>query len=165
MTHAAPGDHDGGSRLLVIAIGNRFRGDDGVGGVVLDTLAEHPQAAALDLLELDGEPTRLIDAWDGRAGVVVVDAVRLDDGTPGNVVELDDREAHDPHTVARWSAGVSSHAAGLGEAVRLGTVLDRLPRRLAVVGVVVGAPAEGPGLSAPVAGAVEVAVAAVLRHV
>ena len=166
MTDPIPGDRSGASRPLVIAIGNRFRGDDGVGGAVLDALAAHPKAAALDLLELDGEPTRLIDAWDGRDSVVVVNAVRLDDGTPGTVVELDDREAHDPrHRRPVVGRGVEPCCRP-----RRGRPAGRRARSPAPAagrggGGGRGTPAEGPGLSAPVAGAVEVAAAAVLRRI
>ena len=163
MTDPALRDRSGASLPLVIAIGNRFRGDDGVGGAVLDALAAHPQAAALDLLELDGEPTRLIDAWDGRPHVVVVDAVVDASRRVGEVVVIAARRGGESvgDALAGWTAGVSSHSAGIAEAVRLGEVLDRMPADLTVVGVVGGDFGDGPGLSPPVAAAIPAAADAV----
>ena len=50
------------SRPLVVAVGNRFRSDDGVAGVVLDRLAAMAVVTErADLVELDGEPARLVE--------------------------------------------------------------------------------------------------------
>ena len=148
---------------LVIGIGNRFRRDDGVAAAVLDALAAPagtPGASRTDVefAELDGEPTRVVDAWAQRQLVVVVDALADPTRRPGDVVTM---RAEDATTVAGWVAPVSGHSAGLAEAMRLGEVLDRMPALLVVVGVVGADFAEGPGLSDAVAGAVEDAAAAV----
>jgi hydrogenase maturation protease len=152
------------TRPLVIAVGNRFRGDDGVAGAVLDALAAMagvPDRA--DLMELDGEPTRLVDAWEARLRVAVVDAVRAPDRLPGELVVLSGSEALDPVSVARWSCGVSGHSAGLAEALRLASVMQRLPAELCVVGVVAASIEHGTELTKPVAAAVPGAVAAVIE--
>lgn len=152
-------------RSLVIAVGNRFRGDDGVAGAVLDVLAQLPGVtAATDLVELDGEPTRLVDAWSGRARVVVVDAVHAPQRAPGELVVLSGDEAVSADTVARWTSGVSGHSAGLSEALRLGSVLGRMPDDLCIVGVVVASVGHGTQLSTEVAAAVPAATRAVTDY-
>ncbi|MGB8649776.1 MAG: peptidase M52, partial [Mycobacteriales bacterium] len=62
-----------------------------------------------------------------------------------------------------WAATgrAGTHALGLAAAVELARVLDRLPRRLVVVGVEAADFAHGAPLSAPVAAAVDHAAAAV----
>jgi hydrogenase maturation protease len=146
---------------LVVAIGNRFRRDDGVAPAVLDELHRRSGATLgdgagvgplVELVELDGEPTRLLDAWEGRSCAVVLDAVHDPTRAPGEVVVLDGGEE-----LARWDAGCSSHSGGLVEALRLGQALRRLPDRVVVVGVVVGDLGDGPGLSPPVRAAVPLA--------
>ena len=150
-------------RPLVIAIGNRFRTDDGVGGAVLDALGDDPRVTgAVELLELDGEPARLVDAWAGRDRVAVIDALRVAGRAPGEVVVLGGADATDPTTVAGWHAGVSGHGAGLAEALRLGSTLDRLPGELSVVGVVASSVAHGTALTPAVADAVVTARDAVI---
>lgn len=152
------------TRPLVIGVGNRFRGDDGVAGAVLDTLAARVGVLeGADLIELDGEPTRLVDAWEARLRVAVVDAMRAPDRQPGELVVLSGSEALDPESVARWSCGVSGHSAGLAEALRLGSVMQRLPAELFVVGVVAASVEYGSELTQRVAAAVPAAVAAVVE--
>ena len=153
------------ARPLVIGIGNRFRGDDGVAGEVLDALGGAGAVAdGVELLELDGEPTRLVDAWEGRTSVIVVDAVLSDGADPGELVILEGADAVDPEHVGPWNAGVSGHSAGLAEALRLGAVLGRLPGELVVIGVAATDFGEGPGLSTPVRAAVDGVVAEVRRR-
>jgi hydrogenase maturation protease len=147
-------------------MGNPWRRDDGVGAAVLRALrgadpgpgpaVDSTVDPAVDLLDLDGEPARMVEAWDGREVTVVVDAVVDPARRPGEVVLLDGgaREA------ASRPAVVSGHSAGLEDAIRLGRALGRMPRRLAVVGVVAADLGQGPGLSPEVAAAVDEAAAA-----
>lgn len=145
-------------RPLVIAIGNRYRRDDGIAGAVLDALAASSDQPDAELLELDGEPTRVVEAWAQRTSVVVVDAV-VDSGREAGEVVL--MEASDAAAVVGRRAMVSGHAAGLAEAMALGRVLERMPAQLTVVGVVGSDFGEGPGLSPVVGAAVEPAVVVV----
>lgn len=134
------------ARPLVIGVGNEFRRDDGVGPAVVARL--RGEAVDADLTLADGEPTRLVDAWDGRDLVVVVDAVRTG-AAPGTVVVLDALTADLP-----TGPTASTHAAGIGQAVEWGRALDRLPGALWLVGVEGADFGEGPGLSAAVGAAV-----------
>ena len=131
---------------MVIGVGNPMRRDDGVGAAVVARL---PEQAGVDLVELDGEATRLIEAWSGRALAIVIDAA-VAGAAPGTLHEVVvGRDA-----LPGWAAGGSTHAAGVAEAVALAEALGRLPKRLVVLGV---EPADldlGPGLSSPVAAAV-----------
>lgn len=144
-------------RVVVIGVGNRYRGDDGVGHRVIDRLSEDVEAAQasaghpsrpptgrLERTELcysDGEPTRLLEQWDGADLAIVVDAV-LSGAEAGSIAVLD---AADDDLPAR--AATSSHASGVGEAWALGSALDSLPARLLVVGVEAGSVHDGEGLT------------------
>ena len=65
--------------VVVIGVGNRYRRDDGAGPAVLDALAvQTRRLQRARLVELDGEPARIVDAWTGADLAVVVDAVRSD---------------------------------------------------------------------------------------
>ena len=144
------------SRPLVIGVGNPYRRDDGVGPAVVAALAAGEVAGAggaVEVIELDGEATRLVESWAARPLAVVVDALRTGEA-PGSVHRLvvgDDQ-------LPGWGAGASSHAAGLAEAVALGAALDRLPARLGVIGIAPADVGDGPGLAEPVAAAVARAV-------
>ena len=89
----ATGDREACLRPLVVGIGNRFRRDDGVAAAVLDALAAPAGTFGagrtdVDVAELDGEPTRVVDAWAQRQLVVVVDALADPTRRPGDVVTM-----------------------------------------------------------------------------
>jgi hydrogenase maturation protease len=114
---------------VVICVGSLFRGDDAMG---LRAAAELRKRLSPDILvlERDGEPTALLEAWDGADTVVVVDAVRSGN-VPGTVVRCE----FGRQPLARSARPASSHALGVAETVALGSALGRLPRRLIVWGV------------------------------
>jgi hydrogenase maturation protease len=146
-----------GRRAVVIGVGNEFRRDDGAGPEVVARLRGRVPEAA-DLLVSDGEPTRMIEAWDGAGLVIVVDAVRAEPAVPGRLHRLAlDRTATGP------SGSVSSHGFGLGDAIGLALALDRMPGRLIVHAVEAADLSQGAGLTPAVAAVIDTLAAAVLR--
>ncbi len=129
-------------RIVVAGVGNELRRDDGIGPAAIAGLGAG-LPAAVETVTLDGEPARLIEAWDGADLAVVVDAC-TSGAAPGTVHRIED-----PST-GPIPAPSSSHGAGVAEAVRLGTALGRLPRRLVVLAVEGADFGPGPGLSEPV---------------
>lgn len=146
---------------LVVALGNRWRGDDGVGPRVLDRLRllDAGLGDDADVAELDGEATRLVDAISDRELVVIVDAVR-GAGAPGTVHRLD-LDLHHPAP----SRPASSHGTGVADAIALGAALGRLPPRVVLVGVEAGRVGHGAGLSPAVTAALDEAAELVRREV
>jgi hydrogenase maturation protease len=140
---------------VVIGVGNEFRRDDGAGPAVVARLGDLAPPG-VRLVVTDGEPTRLVEAWTGAALAVVVDAVRADPPRPGRVHRfVVDRPRPGP-------GSASSHGLGLDDAVRLAIALDRMPGRLIVHAIEAADLTQGPGLSPPVAAAVDAVVTAVL---
>ena len=129
----SPGESNGPpaslSRRVVICVGSLFRGDDAMGLRAAAELRKHLSRDIL-VLERDGEPTALLEAWDGADIVVVVDAVRSGN-VPGTVVRCELGRQR----LARSARPASGHALGVAETVALGSALGRLPRRLIVWGV------------------------------
>src|ERR1035437_8359703 len=84
MTAAQPG-------IVVIGVGNEYRSDDGAGIAVARRLrALFP--TGVTILEESGEGTALMEAWQGAAWVMLVDAVRSG-ASPGTIHHLDARAA------------------------------------------------------------------------
>ncbi len=127
---------------MVIGIGNTMRRDDGVGIVAVQRLGAAVGLDGVDVMTMDGEATRLIEAWAGADRVVVVDAMRS--GEPAGTVR---RIEVGREVLPTWAPGASSHHAGLAAAVDLGRALDRLPGHLVIYGVEVREVAAGEGLS------------------
>lgn len=142
----------------MIAVGNPLRRDDGAGAAVVSRL-RGSVPAAVALIEAGGEPSELLDAWEGAESVVVVDAVRTG-AEPGSLHRFD--ASAEPLPAQTGSA--STHGLGLAEALELGRALGRLPQRVVVVGIEAADDGQGTGLSDPVAAAVESAAALVLEE-
>jgi hydrogenase maturation protease len=113
---------------VVIGVGNRMRGDDAAGLVVIDRLTGR-LAAGVRLVESAGDVTHLLDAWRDASRAVVIDAVVSGD-EPGTVHRLDARSG----IPSSWRSP-SSHLLGLVEALELGAVLDAVPADTVVFGI------------------------------
>ncbi len=139
---------------LVIGVGRDERGDDGVGLDVARALAESVSGA--EVVVWTGELTALLELFEGRPLVIVVDAVRS--GAPSGTVHRWELAGGQPFPLPRT---VSTHGLSLASVLDLGRSLGRLSERLVVYGVEVGQLGEGSGRSA----AVQEAIAIVLERV
>lgn len=120
------------SRPLVIGVGNRDRGDDGVGPLVADAVRARCDDSVI-VHVAEGDLSDLAMRWEHDQHVVVVDAMSSG-RSPGAVTVVD--ALADGFEVE--SGLLSSHGIGLAEAVELGRLLGRLPRSLVVFGVEAG---------------------------
>ena len=117
---------------VVVGIGNRSRGDDGVGPLVAERVAALGLPGVRVLTE--AEPLDLVEVLAAHDDVVVVDAL-APRGHPGRVVvwSLDG-----PWPAGRGGRPIGSHGIGVLEAVELARALGGLAARLTVVGVEAG---------------------------
>jgi hydrogenase maturation protease len=129
--------------VLVIGVGNELRGDDGAGIEVVRRLRGPAAAVGIEVREAPGEPTALLDLWQGADRVIVVDAMRSG-APPGTVLRFD---ASGKPLPAHLRRSPSTHAVALEEAIELGRALRRLPERLIVIAVEGRTFAAGSGLS------------------
>ena len=133
--------------MLVIGVGNAYRGDDAVGLVVAERLSALAPPA-VEVIGHPGDPVSLMDSWD-RRHVFLVDAVTAG-GAAGTVHRLDLLAAPVPASLGHRG----THGAGVAEAVELARALDRLPARLICYGIEGGSFTVGAGLSPAVRDAV-----------
>lgn len=143
--------------MLLIGIGNEFRGDDAVGLAVARAVAARGMPG-VEVIEHHGEGAELIELWRGRDQVVVVDAVSSG-APPGTLHRLD---AAQPLPANLFC--FSSHAFGLAQAIEMARTLDRLPASLTVVGIEGKSWTHGAPLDPAVAAAVEEAVKLVVTE-
>jgi hydrogenase maturation protease len=135
--------------IVVIGVGNAYRGDDAVGLAVAERLRGR-LPTGVTVLDCEQEPTRLLDAWQDADVALVVDAA-ASDAPPGTVHRFDASGEGLPAHVFRSS----THAFGVGDAVELARALGRLPERVVVYGVEGADFTAGSGLSTHVTAAVE----------
>jgi hydrogenase maturation protease len=118
-----------GKKILVVAVGNPDRADDGVGALVGARLAGLlPPGVALVVRTSD--ILGLIEDWAGCHALVCVDAA-APRGTPGRVHRIDLATTELP---PGESFG-SSHAFGLTEAIAIARELHVLPETVVIYAV------------------------------
>ncbi len=118
---------------LVIGVGHRFRGDDAVGPLVADRVADLVAARGLSgvaVIEHHGEGTDLMERWSGHDRVVIVDAT-CSAAAPGAVRQWDAAAA--PLPAGLFPKG--SHVFGLAEGVEMARLLGRLPSHMIIFGI------------------------------
>lgn len=136
--------------MKVIAVGNAFCGDDGVGAAVLAELSGAAAAGRdLELVDLGTDALALVEHLDPDVRTVVVDAARMG-REPGAVVWFHPEDV-DLHI---RGDGLSVHGLGLAEAFGLAGQLGRMPAELLVIGVEPARVGIGQELSDEVAAAV-----------
>ena len=142
-------------RVLVAAVGNPDRGDDGIGPAVAGRLKGWVPNG-VRVVERRGDVLSLIEEWQGFAAVILVDAA-APAGRPGRIHRLDLSCRPLPDGFANGS----THALGLGEAVELARHLQRLPRRV-IAYLVEG---EGFGVGEPLSPAAAAAIDPVVARI
>jgi hydrogenase maturation protease len=149
------GQSDDGA--VVIGVGNRWRRDDAAGMEVVAALRGRVDDAVI-LVESDGEPARLLDAFALAPDVVMVDAVVT--GAESGTIHRFTSE----NLPRQMGIGQSSHLVQLVESIELGKLLGRLPNGLVLIGIEATDFSNGEGMTPPVAAAIASAVDAVLTE-
>ena len=140
--------------LLVIGVGNDFRGDDAAGLLAARRLRACRGVRAVEHTK-DG--LSLMEHWRPMDHVVVVDAL-CSGHPPGTVFRFDATEGPVPGDVG-W---ISSHSPGVAEGIETARVLGRLPASLTVYGIEAEHIDPGDRVTPAVAAAVEEVALAIL---
>jgi hydrogenase maturation protease len=115
---------------LVVGIGNGARGDDRAGIAVARLLRRcRPQDRAV-VAESDGDVGAILDAFQGRERVILVDACHSG-MAPGTVRRF---QAH-RHPLPASLEATSTHGLGLAAAIDLARTLGRLPADVTVYAI------------------------------
>ena len=144
--------------MIIIGVGNPHRGDDSVGLAVSNALRDRV-AKDIEVVDRDGEATKLIDAWKDTDAVILVDAVSSG-SPPGTIHEIDARETRVPPDLFKCS----THSFGVAEAIELSRALGTLPGIFWIYGIEGDAFDTGTGLSPEAQAAVEETVSRVLAR-
>lgn len=147
------------SAVAVAGVGNAYRLDDGA-GVAFAALFAQRTPGVVDLGPI-AEPLDLLGRLDGVDTLVLADAARTK--AAAGSVEVTEIAPGDNTLDAAQRAPASTHGIGLLRALALAAVLGVLPPRVLLVAIEGERFGDGRGLSAPVARAVEDALAVVRR--
>jgi len=147
------------ARVVVIGIGNSYRGDDAA-GLAAATLLAGTLPPAVEIARCEQEPSRIMDAWAGADATFVIDAV-APLGSPGTLRVFDASVSGLPANSFRSS----THALGLGEIIELARAMGILPPHVMVYGIEAADLSAGHPLSPAVADAVAAAAGAISADV
>ena len=115
--------------VLIIGIGNEFRGDDAAGLLVARRLRKIlPEN--FKIVETSGEGIELLELWKFYATVYIIDAVNSKN-IPGKIYRFDVHSQKPPFKFFNYS----SHSFSLAEAVEVGRKLNQLPSNLIIYGI------------------------------
>ena len=145
--------------ILVVGLGNRHRGDDAVGLEVARRLKSLAPGNC-SVIEVEGDPLGVLDMWDGVGLAVVIDAV-----TSGAAAGLLHRFEALVSPLPGGLAGTSTHAMGLRELIELGCALEKVPRRMIVLGIEGQDFGIGAGLSPGCLASIDPAIEAALEEI
>lgn len=115
--------------VVVIGVGNRNRGDDGVGPLVVDAV-RRGAPACITTTVVDGDLSDLPLRWNGDQTVVIIDACRTG-AAPGTIRVFNGLTTALP----TGHRPISSHGIGLADAIEMARMLDRMPRSLTVFAI------------------------------
>lgn len=140
--------------MLIIGVGNAYRGDDAVGLFVAQQLRTHFDQATIH--EASGEGAALMELWKGAELVLLIDAA-ASGGEPGTIYRFEAHAAPLPTKFFHYS----THEFSVAEGIELARVFGELPPCLIVYGI------EGSNfdLGAPLTPAVEQAAHAVVERI
>lgn len=116
-------------KIIVIGIGNEFRGDDAAGLLVVRRLKKK-QPAGVELQEQSGEAIALMETMDRADAVILVDAVQSG-AEAGQIHRYDASEQAMPAQFLRCS----THNFSVHDAIEMARALGKLPPRLMVYGI------------------------------
>ena len=145
------------AHTLIIGIGNRYRGDDAFGCIVVDELIGM-LPSGVHGIEHDGEPAALMDCWQGAQRVVLIDAVSSG-AQAGKIFHFDLAQQALPEQFNLYS----THAFGVPQAVELARALKKLPPEIVFIGVEGECFDAGEVLSTPLLKVKEAVIAEVLN--
>jgi hydrogenase maturation protease len=117
------------ANVLVVGLGNVLLGDEGIGVHVARALKARSYTGEVDVLDGGTVGYELLPWLEGRARVILVDAIHTR-GAPGTIYRIPAEEI-----AGDLPAATSAHGSDIGLLIRAGLALEPAPEIL-IVGVV-----------------------------
>jgi len=119
-------------KTLILGIGNPLLGDDGVGVITAQRLADRIYAADICVRDVGVDGLNLLEIIMGYDRLIVIDAIMTENGKTGNIYRLRPEELYDPSGFS-----VSPHHFNLATTLELGRKLfpGEIPEEVIVFAV------------------------------
>ena len=121
--------HNKNNKILVIGIGNEFRGDDGAGIVCARKIREKVNSKAF-VIESNGDGAKLMEAWKRFDKVILIDSISIG-SKPGSIRKFNGYDAGFP----KANSKPSSHLFSVADAIMTSKILNTLPENLVIYGI------------------------------
>lgn len=116
--------------LKIIAVGNSFFGDDGIGEAVLHALRDIPEMKDIPLIDAATDAIGLIDHFTNTDHVILIDAAQMG-ANPGTVKVMNEAKAR----LAIQQDHISLHGISIADTIELARKIDSLPKKITIIGV------------------------------
>jgi len=123
------GENNHSDMILIIGVGNEFKGDDGVGIHVARRIGKL-NLSHVQISEGVKDGASLMELWKNNENVILIDAASTG-GEPGMIYRFNASKKTLPAKFFRHS----SHNFSVAEAVELSRKLAQLPPRLIIYGI------------------------------
>lgn len=110
--------------IVIVGIGNPYRGDDAAGWAVIDGLMEKV-GSGIKLVKLRGDIAELIDIFAQYKTVYLVDACRIN-ASKGAWQRIDAQK----QSIIEANPQTSTHGFSVSQAISLAKNLDQFPNKL-----------------------------------
>lgn len=110
--------------IIIVGIGNPYRGDDAVGWAVVDGLREKLRSG-IELVKQRGDIAELIDLFSRHKSVYLVDACSSSE-LAGSWQRIDVHQ----QPIPKENPQTSTHGFSISQAISLAKNLDQLPNKL-----------------------------------
>lgn len=144
--------------IIIVGMGNPYRSDDAVGGVVVDGLREKV-GPHIKLEKQRGDIAELIDIFSHHKSVYVVDACS-GHGQVGTWRRIDVHK----QSIIEDNPQTSTHGFSVSQAISLAKNLGQLPHKLILYVVHSDRYSIGKGLSPPVITSVDAVIKSILNE-
>jgi hydrogenase maturation protease len=146
--------------VLVVGLGNILLQDEGAGVRLVERLEERFEIPdELEVLDGGTSGMQLIHTIAGRDALIVCDAVRSDK-PPGSVMRIAGQELP-----AFFRTRLSPHQLGLSDVLATLTLLEQVPPRVALIGIIPQDLDLGTELSPRIEGAMDEALALLVAEI
>jgi hydrogenase maturation protease len=152
------------ARILVCGVGNKLKGDDGLGPHVVEELENKVNLPGVDLADFGISGFKCALKLEGYEKVIFVDAISLPGSAPGRLHRLKITKDKLMKSPKLSDFSVSMHETDLERIMATAAVLNIYPEEVVIIGCEPQVTAVHLGLSKPVQDAVPQVIDMVLRE-
>ncbi len=117
------------NEILILGLGNPFRGDDAAGWGVIDVL-EQKSPKGVQLCKVRGDAAQILDFFTQYSTIYVIDACQMN-APSGFWKRIDAHKSSIPSDTPQ----TSTHGMGISQAIDLAKVLGILPSKLIIYAI------------------------------